>query len=82
MGKVVITILGLIAVCFLIPVMAAVEEGPADTEAPQSGDSPAIQSDSTVVIQESEILELCPSVTQLPLMFGKPAPCPVTYPLF
>ena len=82
MGKIAITILGLIAICFIIPAMAAVKEVVTDTETTQLADSVSIRSDSTVVLQESEILKLCPSVTHLPLMFGKPAPCPATYPLF
>ncbi|MEW5922829.1 MAG: hypothetical protein AB1746_02465 [Candidatus Zixiibacteriota bacterium] len=82
MGKIAIMILGLIAICFLIPAMAALGEVETDTEKPQPNDSEEVETDSTMVLQKSEIRELCPSITRVPLMYGKPAPCPATYPLF
>lgn len=70
------------AMCLLFPAISALEDVPDNTGTPQVDDSLSDQPDVAEITEESEIRGLCPSILEMPLMLGKPAPCMATYSLF
>jgi len=83
MGKIAAILACFIAMCLLLPVGSALETVPDDSAELLDDDreSGPVQG-SADFVKESEVNNLCPSLTQLPLMMGRPAPCLATYPLY
>jgi len=83
MGKIAAKSAVAVLFCLLLPIGSATENIPDDSattidEEIQTEPLP----ETNEFIGESEIGELCPSLTKLPLMTGRPAPCLATYQLF
>ena len=83
MGKVAAISACLFALLLMFPAEGTLESIPgSDGKAIKADTLSASPTLKTEIIKESEIKKLCPSLIELPVMPGRPAPCPATYPLF
>ena len=83
MGRIAAILVCFIALYLLFPAESSLENIPDNKVKAVAADTlsapPVLK---TEIIKESEIEKICPSIIELPLMPGRPAPCLATYPLF
>ena len=83
MGKIAVILACFMVICLLLPAGSALETVPDDSADLLDDDMESRPGQNSAdFVKESEVRNLCPSLTQLPLMMGRPAPCLATYPLF